>query len=121
MAQGKIIESKDIREAVRVTADVCVSGSGAGGAVMAKELAERGAAVVVLEEGGAYFRESFTGVIKDSMAQLYRNLGVDATAGVPSVIVPTGKCLGGTTVINMGTCFRVLESVLEEWQDQELQ
>ena len=121
MAQGKIIEGKDIREAVRVTADVCVIGSGAGGAVMAKELAERGAAVVVLEEGGAYFRESFTGVIKDSMAQLYRNLGVDATAGVPSVIVPTGKCLGGTTVINMGTCFRVVESVLEEWQDQELQ
>ena len=33
-------------------ADVCVIGAGAGGAVVAKELAEGGARVVVLEEGG---------------------------------------------------------------------
>lgn len=120
MAQGEIIEGKDIHEAVRIGTEVCVIGSGAGGAVVAKELAEAGAKVVVLEEGGAYFRDSFTGVIKDSLAKLYRNLGVDATAGIPSVIVPTGKCLGGTTVINMGTCFRVPESVLKDWEDQEL-
>jgi choline dehydrogenase-like flavoprotein len=120
MTQGRIIEGKEIREAVRETADVCVIGSGAGGAVVAKELAERGAKVVVLEEGGTFSREHFTGVIKDSMAKLYRNFGLDATAGIPSVIVPTGKCLGGTTVINMGTCFRAPARVLEAWKAQGL-
>jgi len=120
MTQGRIIEGKEIREAVRETADVCVIGSGAGGAVVAKELAERGAKVIVLEEGGAFFREHFSGAIKDSMAKLYRNFGADATAGIPSVIVPTGKCLGGTTVINMGTCFRASAQVLEEWTAQGL-
>jgi len=120
MTQGRIIEGKEIRETIRETADVCVIGSGAGGAVMAKELAERGARVIVLEEGGAFFRRHFTGVIKESMATLYRNFGLDASAGIPSVMVPTGKCLGGTTVINMGTCFRTPANVLEAWRAQGL-
>ena len=120
MTQGRIIEGKEIREAVRENADVCVIGSGAGGAVIAKELAERGARVIVLEEGGAFFRRHFTGVIKESMATLYRNFGLDTSAGIPSVVVPTGKCLGGTTVINMGTCFRTPAKVLEEWKAQGL-
>ncbi|MGH7451119.1 MAG: FAD-dependent oxidoreductase, partial [bacterium] len=40
--------------------DVCVIGSGAGGAVAAKELAEAGLNVIVLEEGGYYPTSSFS-------------------------------------------------------------
>ena len=40
----------------RERADVCVIGTGAGGAPVARALAEAGADVVVLEEGGAHRR-----------------------------------------------------------------
>ncbi len=110
-----IIEGKDVKTTLREEVDVCIIGSGAGGAVVAKELAEQGARVVVLEEGGVFSRKDFSGNIKDSFNTLYRNKGLDTTAGIPAVIVPTGKCLGGTTVVNMGTCFRAPATVLNEW------
>jgi choline dehydrogenase-like flavoprotein len=116
-----IVEGKDVRSAVREDVDVCIVGSGAGGATVARELSVRGLSVVVLEEGGAYSRKDFTGRIKEAFTDLYRNQGVDTTAGVPAVIVPTGKCLGGTTVINMGTCFRTPDNVLTSWQEMGLE
>ena len=36
------------------TCDVCIIGSGPGGGVVAKELAEKGVSVVLLEEGGHF-------------------------------------------------------------------
>ena len=44
----------------RVRADVCVIGSGAGGAPVAKELAEGGMRVVMLEEGARFTTDDFT-------------------------------------------------------------
>ena len=44
-----------------ITCDVVVIGTGAGGAVVAKELAEAGVAVVMVEEGGYFTRSDFTG------------------------------------------------------------
>jgi hypothetical protein len=43
------------------TADVVIVGSGAGGAVAARELAEAGLKVIVLEEGEHFDRRDFTG------------------------------------------------------------
>jgi len=115
-----IVEGHEVHSAVREDVEVCVIGSGAGGAIVARELALKGLSVVVLEEGGPYFRKDFTGRVRDALKTLYRNRGWDMTTGIPSVIVPTGKCLGGTTVINMGTCFRAPDKVLEEWESEGL-
>jgi choline dehydrogenase-like flavoprotein len=111
-----IVSGKDIRANVREDVDVCIVGSGAGGAMAALELSKRGLKVVVLEEGKARFSPDFPDGIKDAFKTLYRNTGADAATGIPTVIVPTGKCLGGTTVVNMGTCFRAPEAVLRTWQ-----
>lgn len=111
-----IIEGKDVKGTVREDVDVCIVGSGAGGSVVARDLSRLGLSVVVLEEGGAYSRKDFSGRVREAFSTLYRNQGADASTGVPSVIVPTGKCLGGTTVVNMGTCFRAPDSVLLEWE-----
>jgi len=115
-----IVRGSEIRECIREDVDVCIVGSGAGGATAARELAQRGLRVVVLEEGPAISSRDFTGRIKDSFKNLYRNTGADATNGIPAILVPTGKCLGGTTVVNMGTCFRAPDRILRGWVEQGL-
>src|SRR5207245_1394671 len=95
--------------------DVVVVGSGAGGAVAAKELAERGLKVIVLEEGEHFDRRDFTGPPPERLRRFYRGNGLTFTIGVPTVSLPIGRGIGGSTLINSGTCFRTPGFVLESW------
>jgi choline dehydrogenase-like flavoprotein len=96
--------------------DVVIVGSGAGGAVAAATLAEAGLDVIVLEAGEHYDRGSYPGDRLEAIAGLYRDGGLTIAAGRPPIPVPVAKVVGGTTVINSGTCFRAPDRVLEEWQ-----
>jgi choline dehydrogenase-like flavoprotein len=49
------------------------------------------------------------------LAQLYREGGQTMTLGVPPIMLPLGSGLGGTTLINSGTCFRTPPRVLDRW------
>jgi choline dehydrogenase-like flavoprotein len=102
---------------VRLRADVVVVGSGAGGAVVAKELAERGVAVAVVEEGAYFTRGDFTGTLLARMERLYRDRGLTVALGRPPVLVPLGRAVGGTTVVNSGTCFRPPARTLRAWAE----
>jgi choline dehydrogenase-like flavoprotein len=97
-------------------ADVAVVGTGAGGAVAAKELAEAGLRVVVLEEGDWHPPESLTARPRDMLVELYRDAGQIATVGTPPIVLPLGRAVGGTTLVNSGTCFRTPDHVLEDWR-----
>jgi hypothetical protein len=101
----------------KLRCEVAVIGSGAGGATVAKELAERGRDVVLLEEGEHVETRRFNRRPLDMAALLYRDLGMTIAmgrgAGIP---VPLGKVVGGTTTINSGTCLRVPAHVLERWR-----
>jgi choline dehydrogenase-like flavoprotein len=99
----------------RIGADVCVIGAGAGGAVAAAELAEGGMNVVVLEEGHWHDPDSFTARPPQMLARLYRDGAQTLTLGNPPIMLPLGRGLGGTTLVNSGTCFRTPPSVLERW------
>jgi choline dehydrogenase-like flavoprotein len=101
--------------AERIEADVCVIGAGAGGAVAAAELAEGGMSVVVLEEGHWHDPDSFTARPPEMLARLYRHGGQTMTLGTPPIMLPLGSGLGGTTLINSGTCFRTPPRVLDRW------
>lgn len=95
--------------------DVVIVGSGAGGAVAAEALARAGLSVVVLEEGGASNREDFTGRPVERLLALYRDNGMTFTLGSPVISLPMGRAVGGTTVVNSGTCFRTPDDVLHAW------
>jgi choline dehydrogenase-like flavoprotein len=95
--------------------DVVVVGSGAGGAVIAKELAQAGMKVAIVEEGGWHRRH--VDLAFEAIQRLYRDHGLTSTLGSPIIPVPMGKCFGGTTVINSGTCFRMPERVLKHWRN----
>lgn len=98
--------------------DVCVIGAGAGGAVVAAELAEGGASVVLLEQGPYHDADRFNARVPEMLASLYRDAGQTITVGNPPVVMPLGSGLGGTTLVNSGTCFRTPPSVLATWRDQ---
>jgi choline dehydrogenase-like flavoprotein len=98
--------------------DVVVVGTGAGGAVAAATLAEAGLDVIVLEAGAAFDRDSYPGEPLEAIASLYRDGGLTIAEGRPPIPLPTGRAVGGTTVINSGTCFRAPQSVLGLWHDR---
>lgn len=96
--------------------DVAIVGSGAGGAVAAAVLAEAGLDVLVLEAGPHLDRTSYPAEPIAAIAALYRDGGLTVAAGRPAIPTPVGRAVGGTTVINSGTCFRTPEPVLERWR-----
>lgn len=97
--------------------DVVVVGTGAGGAPVAHELAERGHAVLMLEEGSYFERKDFTGRPLDMQRRMYRDAGFTMAIGNSIFPIPVGRTVGGTTTINSGTCFRAPASTLARWRD----
>lgn len=113
------IEWPDVTDATTVTADVAVVGSGAGGAVVAATLAEAGLDVVVLEEGRRVTAErDFVGPVFERFQSLCRDNGTTQVLGRPAIPLPLGKAVGGTTVVNSGTCFRAPDRVLKRWRTE---
>jgi choline dehydrogenase-like flavoprotein len=99
-------------------ADVVVIGSGAGGAIAAKVLAEGGLDVVVLEEGRQFTSVDFqTRSTFDRLRALYRDSGSVVALGRPPVLLPVGRGVGGTTLVNSGTCFRTPPQVVKRWRE----
>lgn len=101
---------------VAVEVDVVVIGTGAGGAVMARELAEAGVAVAMLEEGDYVDRAQFSGRPLPMQRKLYRAGGATFSVGNVTIPIPLGQTVGGTTTVNSGTCYRTPERVLERWR-----
>ena len=101
-------------------ADVCIVGSGAAGGVVAKELAESGHSVIVLEEGGYYDKDDYGHLPpSETFRRIYRGAGTTMALGgmtSPSIALPLGRAVGGSTVVNGGVCYRAPEDVLETWK-----
>ena len=112
--RGRIVPGHEILADVEERPDVCVVGSGPGGAVVAARLAEKGAKVVLLEEGGAFTRRDFDMREETAYPRLYQERGARATADL-AITVLQGRALGGGTVVNWATSLRVGDRVLSHW------
>jgi choline dehydrogenase-like flavoprotein len=101
-------------ETARLSADVCVVGSGSGGAVIAARCAAAGRDVLVLEAGGYRNEADFKQLELPGYLELYYGGGL-ATSESGSIAVLAGQTLGGGTVVNYMNCVRTPERVLREW------
>jgi choline dehydrogenase-like flavoprotein len=117
-SEERVVAGSEIRDSRTVRADVCVIGTGAGGAPVAKELAEGGMTVAMLEEGERYTADQYTARPREMTAVLYRDAGQLATIGNVPILLPLGETVGGTTLVNSGTCFRTPAAVLDMWRHE---
>jgi choline dehydrogenase-like flavoprotein len=119
---GWIRKGRDRAGDLELDADAVIVGSGAGGAVVASILSEAGESVVVLEEGGHYTPEEY-GRMRPSehIRHLWRDGAMTVAIGVggsPSINVTMGRCVGGSSVLTGGVCFRAPDTVLRGWADE---
>jgi len=115
-AEAKTLEPLEIDSDERLSCDVVVVGSGAGGACVAAGLAQAGLDVIVVEKG-AYRNESdFHHKEGPSMREMYL-YGATLTTTDLGVLILAGSTLGGGTVINYSTSFKTPPHVLAQWSD----
>jgi glycine/D-amino acid oxidase-like deaminating enzyme len=100
--------------------EVVVVGTGAGGAACAYELASRGRAVLLLEEGRYHRRDAFNSRASPMTRMLYRDRGLTIALGNANIPLWAGRAVGGSTVINSGTCYRAPDRVFRKWREAGL-
>lgn len=105
------LPSGDVAE---LSTDVVVVGSGAGGAVTAAYLAERGLRVLVVDKGTYVPTDQLEGGEDFGMGQMYERLGVVPTDDA-SVYVIAGSGFGGGTTINWSATLPPRHFVRHSW------
>ena len=106
--------------------EICVIGSGAAGAVVARNMAAQKRDVVLVEEGIYPSSAEISHDEIEMTTKLYKEGGLQNTVDMDTSILQ-GKCLGGSTVINNAICFRLGDeealspnpspSVLDQWRE----
>lgn len=114
--RGRVVQGHEIRADHDLSCDVCVIGSGAGGAVLAEGLVAEGLDVVMLEAGGYHTRRDFDLDEARAYPMLYQDRGGRATADL-AITVLQGRSVGGSTTVNWTTCFRTPERILRRWRE----
>lgn len=99
--------------------DVCVIGSGAGGAVVAKELAEAGLSVIILEAGEHHDPTTFGTYEPEMLRRLFWDSGLRSTHD-GAIVISQGRGVGGSTVHNLCYAVRPPQAVLHRWEVPEI-
>ena len=95
--------------------DVVVVGSGAGGGVVAGELAQRGRDVLLLECGPHLRAPDFSRWESKAAHDLFWPLRFAPLSNGELVTFLAGRCVGGTTTINTKVAFRAHERDVAKW------
>jgi choline dehydrogenase-like flavoprotein len=97
--------------------DVIVVGSGAGGGLVAGELADCGIAVLLLEAGPHRTAADFTRWEAHANHDIWfaPTLVEPTVAGAPPLGVIRGRCVGGTTTVNTKVALRPSDQDYAKW------
>jgi choline dehydrogenase-like flavoprotein len=98
--------------------DVVVVGSGAGGGVVAGELAKRGRDVLLLEVGKHYTAADFVRWESKATHDLWWPLRLAPLPNGEMLAFLAGRCVGGTTTINTKVALRAHEKDVAKWHGE---
>ncbi len=104
----------DAEGTTTLEADVVIVGSGAGGGVIAADLAEAGRSVVILEAGPLVTEPDMPRDELTGFDQLYLAHGLSATWDGAFTLL-AGSAVGGGTLVNWMTSIPASELVRHEW------
>ena len=116
-ARAEPLRLTRIEQRATLDCDVCVVGSGAGGGVVAAELAGKGLSVIVLEAGPGDQGADFDQRELNGTQRLYHGAGLTSTRDA-AISILAGRCLGGGTAVNWQTSLRTPDYVRDEWSDR---
>ncbi|MFO0587485.1 MAG: FAD-dependent oxidoreductase [Polyangiaceae bacterium] len=109
-----IFEASRLPLPLHLKADLCVIGSGAGGAMAAMVAAEAGLSVVVLEAGEFLTPADMVQREEVMLPLLYWDSGGRTTKD-RAVKIHQGRGVGGSTLHNLNLCKRIPLSIRERW------
>ncbi|HYO55743.1 GMC family oxidoreductase, partial [Archangium sp.] len=112
-----IRQGREVQADITESCDVCIIGSGCGGASLAARLAERGRSVVVLEQGGYYTRVDFDQRETNMLAKVDGGRGLDTSADL-SVSLTYGNNVGGASVHYWADSYRTPSDRLRLWEEK---
>ena len=100
-----------------ISCDVVIVGSGAGGGMMAYQLAHAGFQVCVVEKGSHYSAEDFAKWGEaEAVRSMYERGGLCSSAD-GNIVLLAGSTVGGGTTVNWSASFRTPEVVLQDWAE----
>lgn len=114
---GRILGWREITADVIERCDVCIVGTGCGGATLGARLAEAGKDVVFLERGGAYTKADFDQREDHMLAKIDGGRGLDMSAD-GSVQRLYGNNVGGASVHYWADSYRTPPDRLERWAQE---
>ncbi len=116
--RSQVTDGAAVTEDLELACEVVVIGTGAGGAAAAYELARRGRAVLLLEDGAFTTRADFDGRPTTAYKNMYLGLGSTVAFGNVAAPVMAGRGVGGSTTVNSGTCYRAPDATLARWGEE---
>lgn len=110
-----IHDARTLAAGGRLRCDLCVIGSGPGGALAATVAAEAGLRVVLLESGDFITPAQMSQREEEMLPRLLWQAGARMTRD-HGVRVHQGRGVGGSSLHNLNLCKRIPEAILRHWQ-----
>lgn len=114
---GRIFQGKDLTAGQTIEADVCIIGSGCGGATLAKQLSAAGRSVVILERGGYYTEADFDQDELNMNGKLSSNRSLKSSADGGTLLL-SGNNVGGASVHYWADTYRTPADRLKHWANR---
>lgn len=110
-----IFEHSDITEDQVINTQICVIGSGCGGATVAKKLTDAGLDVVILERGGYYPAGDMDQNELNMAGKISSNRNLETNQDGGNVLV-SGHNIGGASLHYWADSYRTPQFKLDQWQ-----
>jgi choline dehydrogenase-like flavoprotein len=111
------IDASQLGKDAILEADVCIVGTGAGGAITADVLSDTGLKVVMIEEGMLRTSTDFRMLESEAYPTLYQESASRKTAD-KAINILQGRTVGGSTTVNWTTSFRTPSPTLKYWRER---